>query len=122
VIRINLADGRTLTLDLDDETDFKTWRSLESDRIGQTGIRGVSVAREDLVVSVPRPKDFRTVVYSAEVLNGKEGEAVADKITIQADEIRVDVLLYRRTGIARVDLRRPGEARFLPQFERRDQS
>ena len=118
-LRINLADGRTEAYDLDKPEDLKRWRETERDRSRQGDVRGAIVKVSSGSTNVPRPSHFRDVAFSAEVCRDRAGGAVADRLTVQADDVRLDVLLYPR-GVVRIDLTRTGRPRMLAQFERRE--
>ena len=110
-LRINLANGQTRTFDLDNPADADAWEAFRADL--RSDIRGAILQTGSGQTSVPVPKGFRSVYYSAREIPDRGGEVVADEITVQADEIRIAVVVYRRSAMVRVDVSRPGRPRML---------
>lgn len=111
IIRINLADGQTLSFDLEIPEDAVRWDTFRRDL--RSDVRGAILQTASGQTSVPIPRGFRTVYLSADEVPGRDGEIVGDRIEVQADEIRLSVVVYRRSPMTRIDLSRIGRPRML---------
>lgn len=118
-MRVNDSTGTTKHFILDIPSSYAEWREIESSPEQQMSITAITLNGRGTEATVTAPVRFRTVAYSGEVCRNESGEAVADHLTICADEVQLDVVLYRGRPVVRVDLRRMGRPRHLVQFERR---
>lgn len=114
-MRINLADGSTLTFDLDDEDDRAAWHEFV--RSQDPEITAAVVGNGRHPVAVTAPARFRNVRYSVE-RSGEDddGQALAERVEVQADGVRLVVLRYR-SGTTRIGLTRTGIPRYLPDTD-----
>jgi hypothetical protein len=111
-VRCNRSDGSTETFRLDDPADADRWAAISDTPDGPRDIRAVILNGVGPEVAIKAPARFRHVAYKAEACRATTGDVVADRVTIQADDVELDVVLYR-TGVARVALRRTGRPCFL---------
>lgn len=112
MIRVQCADGRTRQFDLTDDELLNEWLDVQRSRREQAQLRGVHLFNGSMTAAILQPRSFRSVLYEAETI--AEGE----RVIVQADDIRLDVLLYREQSRTRIDLRRIGKARLLAGVER----
>ena len=118
-MRVNDRRGTTLHFDLGDPKELGAWSKVERDRHAQDEITGVILGGPGTTqVSVPTPQRFRSVSYRAEPLQKNGHGCNGERLIVQADDVRLTVLVYR-SGMARVDLVRTGQPRHLSQFENR---
>lgn len=118
-MRANLGDGRTVHYDLRAVDGVRGWQNVESDPRTNRSIRAVLIDAGNTAIAVTAPRRFRTYSYTAEPCRNGTGEIVAEKICVQADDVRLSVLAYNDGRMARVDLTRTGRPRHLAQFRRR---
>jgi len=118
-MRVNLADGTTLTFDLDSAIDRTRWESFQSDYNKQQQIRGVVLTGGGMEVAVPSPLRFRRVDRIVErCLRPGTEEVLAEKVTILADDVSLEVLSYTGRPVVRVSLTRSGRPMFLSHYRR----
>ncbi len=121
MIKVNLADGRTLSFDLNDDFDLMDWRKRVLDHRFQKQIRGLGIVYNTQWYALPLPKNFNTIRYDADlIINHKALEdskrKVGERIICQLDEIRLTLLVYygNRPKMARIDAIRIGKQRYVP--------
>lgn len=74
------------------------------------GTTGVVVQWHGLSIALPAPRGFDRLEWEYEERED-HGEVVADALVCFAGEVQLTVLLYRKTKVARVDLRHVGRRR-----------
>lgn len=115
MLRVNLADGRTLSFDLADPEQLAAWRRHQATNSFQATIRGMSVLHDKRLTTLPVPRRFRAIAFSAEPLVEHEG-VIGELVSCQADDVRVTCTVYFGGGkITRTDLVRTGRPRFRPE-------
>ena len=115
MLRVNLANGRTMSFNLDDSDDHKRWINCCSKPDFQNSIRGVIIRHDGKDHALPVPSNFRNVSYDADLLWDKRNERVGgERVTCYADKIRVTLVVFRRNGAVRVDMARIGKRRHIP--------
>jgi len=98
-VRVNLVDGRT---------EFGSPNNYRAERV-----RGVQLEVVAHQVAIPTPKRFKVTSWSTENHFGPDGEVTAERLDVQADNVRLTVVVFR-SGVVRVDLRKTGTPRDLP--------
>lgn len=119
MIKVNMADGKTLSFDLKSEAELKEWKKLCSYPDFQKKIRGVGIVYNTQWYAIPVPKKFKNVHYDAEIIfNRREKDAekqlVGERLICHVDEVQFSLLVYygNRPKMARLDCSRVGKARF----------
>ena len=117
VYRVNLEDGTTASFDLSDDSGRREWETVQGEPSKQEKIRGMSLSGEAHSVALTRPRKFDSVAWSANDVEGRQGEKTGEQTIIQADDIRLSITFYQ-SGLVRVDLTKTGTPRFLTQFKK----
>lgn len=120
MIKINKNDGKTVSFDLENDTDYHDVVDLLNDENMVQTITGVSSLHHTFWHALVRPKKFRTVKYTVEkVYNTKGGikKATGEKIICQADDIQLTILVYYnvRPKMTRIEIKKIGKMRFRPK-------
>jgi hypothetical protein len=114
VLRVNLADGRTLSFDLTDATQLAAWHDQQVDRAFQASVRGISILHDKRLTTLPLPKRFGAMEFTAEPVE-IDGDVVGEQIACQADDVRVVCMVYFGAGkLTRLDIIRTGRPRYRP--------
>jgi len=119
MLKINFKDGTTLEFDLNKEDDFQQWNEWSSVKDFQDRITGIGILHEKKFHTMPFPKGFRQVKFSAElVAKEKDGvkRQVGEKLICHADNIQMTMMVYTYKNppppiLARIDLVRIGKQR-----------
>jgi hypothetical protein len=116
VLRVNLADGQTLLLDLDNPSDFQRWRELRETQADQ--IRGIIFVQHKTNFALAMPKRFEQLHIDVKPVAHRDGSGrlVADSIMLHADDVVLEYLIYRgkRPRTARVTLEKLGRPVYIP--------
>ena len=117
MLRVNLADGRTLFFDLSVPEQLKSWQSNQAAPSFQASIRGLAVSHRKNYIALPVPAHFSTVAFSAAPLLARNsGAMIGELIACQVDDIEVSCTVYHGDGeLARLDLKKTGRPRFRPR-------
>ena len=123
MLKIHLADGKTLSFELGDEAQRKAWEELSASNAFQATIRGVALLHNRTLHTMPLPKQFKTLRFSAGLFTSKAsgGEKIAgERVTCQADAVRVSITAYytQTPKMVRVDVVRSGWQRFDSSTQR----
>jgi len=101
VLKVQMANGDTLTFDLSKADQEQAWRSLEQNPTAQADIRAVGVLHQGMWHVMPTPKKFKQVTYKAwlnwDSKNGQERLASL-RVGCQADNISIMMILYYPNG------------------------
>lgn len=124
MIKVNMADGKTLSFDLKNEKELADWKLKCSDPQFQKSIRGVGIVHNTQWHAIPVPKKFKTVRYDAElIINPKAKDEskrlVGEKVMCYVDDIQFSLLVYygNRPKMARIDVKKIGKQRFVGRFD-----
>jgi hypothetical protein len=117
VLKVHLADGRTLSFELGDEAQRGAWERSAQSSTFQSTIRGVALLHNRTLHTLPLPKQFKSLRFSAELITskGEGGERVTgERVVCQADAVRVSITAYytQTPKMVRVDVARTGRMRF----------
>lgn len=114
MIKVNLADGSTVSLDLEQQQDFAKWLKLQNGK--SKNITGIAVHKGDLLLTLPKPKlNAKRFYFGADLLfDPKKGSVAGERIWYQADRIRVALTVYKG-NVTRVDVQEVGTPRFRPK-------
>ena len=109
-----MADGTTVSLDLEQQQDFAKWLKLQNGK--SKNITGIAVHKGDLLLALPRPKiKAKHLYFGADLLfDPKKGSVAGERIWYQADRIRVALTVYK-SNVTRVDVQETGTPRFRPK-------
>ena len=121
MLRANLADGSTLSFDLEVEADVRRWRELVEDPAFHRRVRGLQLLRKDAAAAtLPRPVLGAAVTWDAD-LDVRDGRVVRERAVAYAHPVRIVLSLFRRDGppTSRVDVERVGRLVLpAPRFAR----
>ena len=110
MLKVNLQNGKTETLDLFDANDRARWRQIVGGN-GNAGIRALGIHDKGVMYALPFPIRFRKTIFDAEGILA-DGEPVAERVLCYADDIRVTLTVYKRTRMSRVDVDKIGRIAF----------
>lgn len=112
MLKANTRDGRTLTFDLGTPEGKSAWRVFQASPGSQQQLSGLSILHQGMLHTLPTPKHFKALSYTAELVESK-GVGVAEKISCQADDVKLTMTVYFSTAMTRMDLQRVGKPRHL---------
>jgi hypothetical protein len=113
VLRFNLADGSTVSLNL--EEDMERWEKLKTDPAFHRSVRGALLVRSGSTHSLPVPTGFAgPAAFEAQLLRGAGDKVTAERLTCYVGDIQVALTVYWSSPAARVDVRRVGRRRHAP--------
>lgn len=115
MIVANLSDGRTLHFDLLREDEAKRWAEVQDNAQFQSSITGIGILHDGRMHVLPLPKGFRRVACSAEVVSGRDGTKVGERVVCQMEDMEASLLVYNgntppmaRFTVNRIGWRRVG--------------
>lgn len=119
MLKLNFRDGTTLEFDLSKEDDFKQWNEWSSVKDFQERITGIGILHEKKFHTLPLPKGFKQVRFSAELVYKSKGDVkkqLGEQLVCHADNIMLTLMVYTYKNppspvLARVDMRRIGKQR-----------
>ena len=113
MLKVHIDDGRTLQFDFSDGNQLAKWLDLAKSHHFQEKITGLTVIKQGVSYSVPRPKDHKRIAFFAEhiEINNKANKD-AEKIVCQAGDTSVILTAYGSQRSARIDVARPGFQRY----------
>jgi hypothetical protein len=97
VIKVNLDDGKVLSFDLNDASDYQQWLEWSSLQDFQRRITGVGIIHDKRFHTFQYPKNFKKVnVYAESVFNTKAGaqRKLGERLIVHADEVKLELLVY----------------------------
>ncbi len=106
MLYVAVRQGRVLCFDLRDPGDARRWGSLAAGDSFHRDVRSVSLSSDGARVDLPLPAGFRSPRYSAEVVRSRDGELVAEQVSVEDRGEEVRLTLYARTRRFRVDVSR----------------
>ena len=117
MLKVHLSDGRTLSFELGDEGQRQEWDRLSASSAFQESIRGVALLHNRTLHTLPLPKQFRSLRFSAGLLvskGGEVGKVTGERVVCQADAVRVSITAYytQTPKMVRVDVMKTGWQRF----------
>lgn len=117
MLRANMRDGRTLSFDLADDKGRLEWEANQADPRFQQSITALAILHDRVLHTLPVPKRFRRIAYEATLITNGEDAAVAERIGCLADGVSVQLTVYLKASprTTRVDVRRVGKPRWVPQ-------
>lgn len=102
MLKVQMANGETLTFDLTDSEQEKRWREIEKDTKCQANIRAVGIQFQGMWHVLPLPKRFRQIRYFAWLSWRKTGsntkKLASMRLRCQADEVSIMMVLYLPNG------------------------
>lgn len=118
MIKVNCRDGKTISFDLNEESEREELIDKLSERDFLRSITGVSSLHNTFWHVLTRPKKFRKVSYFVELVKHKKNgveKIVGEKIICQADDVQLSILVYYnvRPKITRIELKKIGKQRFI---------
>lgn len=119
MLKLNFKDGTTLEFDLNKGDDLNQWLEWSSVQDFQESITGIGILHEKKFHTLPFPKGFKHVRFSAELVWKKKGEVkkqLGEQLICHCDNIQLTLLVYTYKNppspvLARVDLKRIGKQR-----------
>ena len=120
MLKVNMSDGRTLSFELNNSSEFKEWKKFISNDENQKKIRGVGIVYNTQWHALPIPRKFKYVRYDADLIindNAKtpEKKLVGERVICFIDDIKLSLLVYygNRPKMSRIDAIKIGRARYL---------
>jgi hypothetical protein len=125
MIKVNLADGKTVSFDLHCPEQVRQWQEKSSNLDFQREIRGMAIIHNHHWYALPLPKNFRIIQMHAELIENRkqnvkeEHKFVGERIRCYADDIMIALLVYysNRPKMSRVDIIKTGKRRFNPDIK-----
>jgi hypothetical protein len=108
----NASDGSTAAFDLTNATQLAALQALISSGL----ITALSLHSGGSQISLTLPKRFRRarVAFGAELLRNGDARPIAERIYVQADDVRVTLTLSLKSRLIRCDLARTGRMLYNP--------
>jgi hypothetical protein len=113
VLRVHLADGKTLAVDLRDERQAREW--LANAQAMQPDITAMTLLIDGASYSIPKPRGFRSRDISMMADIGPRGD---ERLLCHAGETSIRVLAHANRRAVRIDVAREGRQTFNPLFQR----
>lgn len=115
MLRVNVRDGRTLSFDLLSQGGASDWLARQADEGFQATITGISMLWEGKLHSLPLPRMYRRISWSANLIR-KSDVPVGVELSVIADETRALLTVYFNGPVStRSDLHRVGKPRYIPR-------
>lgn len=117
---VHTADGATARVDLEDEEQARQWLQRLQDPAFNRTVTGLAVSHLGVLYTLPRPRDFRQVSLSAELVpvDERSKNKGGERLLCFADESSLALMVHRQQRAVRVTLAKPGRRRFNPGFRR----
>jgi len=117
VFKVHFNDGTTRRIDLTDEEAARVWMRESSDPAFQARITGLTIERDGVTYSLPRPRDLRPDEVRLFVEDVPRDERVkgGERIVCTAGELRISLMVHAERRAARVDVSRDGRLRYSPK-------
>ncbi len=117
MIVVNLADGRTLRLDLSDPVTERQWKESQVARWFQDQIRAIGISVNGTLHTLQAPSRFRETTFNAKlVFNGDK--VVAECVSCQADDIEANLTVYVGDNrVARYGMTKIGRKHYDPNTQ-----
>lgn len=94
---LNFKDGTSKKFDILDELDRKTLNTIGQDHPIKKEITAIWLMTQNHSITLPIPQRFRRVLFFGEIIYEKKTDIVkGEKLTIQADNIKIIVTTYFR--------------------------
>lgn len=115
MLRVNLDDGSTFTLDLENASDAQRWLSFVRDPVFQGRIRALQLASPaGATHTLARPVLDAPVTWDAE-LGHDRGRVVRETVIAFSDPVRIALHVYRRSpAFSSVSVERVGRRVLSP--------
>ena len=117
---MNLKSGRTVTFDLEKETDAAEWKRSVADVSFQSSIRAIGIVTGGFYFTLPLPKKFRLMHFDAELVQSTklDRKYVGERVKCFCDDLLISILVYYGTmpKMSRVDILKIGRRRFNPEL------
>ena len=126
MLKVHTADGKTLSFELGDEGQREEWDKLAASNAFQATIRGMALLHNRTLHTLPLPKMFKSLRFSAGLLvsRGRNGveKVTGERVVCQADVVRIMITAYytQTPKMVRVDVFKTGWQRFDGSPSRRE--
>ena len=119
VLCIHTRDGRTHNVALDDREQARIYLRRLEDLAFQSSVTGLTILHRGVSYSVPKPRGFDAVRFSAEYVDAMTERKVkgGERIILQAGEVRASVMVHTQHRAARVTIMRIGRQRYAPPVD-----
>lgn len=116
MLRVNCRDGRTLSFNLREATSLGLWSSSQENDQFQSNITGMAVLLDGELYTLPLPRLYRKLWWSAELIrHDQNGDVLGVQLSVIADDTRATLTVYFKGPVAvRSDLQKIGKPRFIP--------
>lgn len=112
----NTTTGQTLQFDLVDDHQYRSLLSL----LRSGSVTALALLQNSVQHTLNAPKGFSgKPTFGAERITNGSNEAIAERVFIQAGELRVSLTHTFNSKLVRTDLRKTGKLRFDPLKRRR---
>lgn len=113
---VHTSDGETSKVDLEDGEQARKWiRKLRDPSFNNT-VTGLAICHLGVLYTLPRPRDFRQVSLSAELVPADPDRKIkgGERLLCFADETSLALMVHKKQRAVRVTLAKPGRRRFDP--------
>lgn len=120
MVKVNFKDGTTLAFDLNNADDLKQWEEWSNANDFQGRITGIGILHNKRFLTIPYPKRFHRIRFYADlVYSERKGERklMGERLTLHADEIKLELLVYTYKDppppiLSRINMERIGKQMF----------
>lgn len=120
MLLVNLSDGVTLRVDLEDQREADSFRARLYNREFSRTIRGISILCGSQTYAVPHPSGpFDRIRWEVDLTLHK-GEVSREQVICYADHVKITLTVYRNSSpaMSKVELSRPGRLAVRPMRSR----
>lgn len=116
MLKVHLADGKTVRFDIQSEDDASRWLERARDIAFQEQITGLTIAYRGVSYSLPRPREFRSedIFMFAELIPADSKVKGGERIAVQAGQIAISLMVHTNQRACRVDVSREGRRAYNP--------
>jgi hypothetical protein len=111
MVVVNTSDGITRSFDLRINSDLAGVLSL----IRSNSITALAILHNQVQQVLPLPKRFgRNVTFGVELVKNRDNDPLAERIYLQANDVRINLTRTFKSKLIRTDMIRTGKLRFDP--------
>ena len=116
MIILNLKDGSTKCFDLSDVEEIGRFNDWGQNPDVKIKITGFTILTDQHKAALPTPQRFRRVSFFGEVIK-KNGEPKGERLTVQADDVRIVTTAYygEEPKMVKAFIKKIGKQMFTPE-------
>lgn len=117
MLKVHFNDGSTRRFDLANDDDARAWARDTSSPEVQARITGLTIERDGVTYSLPRPRELRqgAVHFFAEHVPKADRVKGGERLVCHVDEFTISLMVHAERRAARVDVSRDGRLRYSPK-------